>query len=171
MTSAKKTIMEAFLNMLSERNFEELSVKDIANFAGVSRSTFYLHFTDKFELMEELRHNLNGRLLQMYAEDSPAEAINLKVCRHIFSYRSFYRQEFSDANRIHELTSRLADQVQSVFGDEDMAVFAGWGTIGYLAAWVKGGFVMGPGEAADKLMKIISADWKTDRAKEHDRIS
>ena len=171
MTSAKKIIIEAFLHMLSEQDSEELSVKEIAGKAGVSRSTFYLHFTDKYELMEEVRHQLNGRLLHIYAEASAPEAINLKICRHIFTYRSFYRQEFSDANRIHQLSGRLANQLAHAFGDEDLAVFAGWGTIGYLVAWVKGGFLIGPQQAADKLMKIISADWTASLAQARGRVS
>lgn len=171
MITAKQTITETFIHLLAEQDFEEVSVKDIVAYAGISRSTFYLHFTDKYELMDAVRSQLNGRLLQIYAEPSDTETINLKICRHVFRYRSFYRQEFSDVGRIHELTSRFADQLEQVFGDEDMAVFAGWGTIGYLASWVKGGFAMAPQEASDKLMKIIFADWTANLADARERSS
>ncbi|MFP8783171.1 TetR/AcrR family transcriptional regulator [Planococcus plakortidis] len=171
MITAKQTITETFIHLLAEQDFEEVSVKDIVAYAGISRSTFYLHFTDKYELMDAVRSQLNGRLLQIYAEPSDAETINLKICRHVFRYRSFYRQEFSDAGRIHELTSRFACQLDHVFGDEDLAVFAGWGTIGYLVSWVKGGFMMSPQEASDKLMKIVFADWTANLAETRERSS
>jgi AcrR family transcriptional regulator len=53
MSNANVTIIEAFLKLLGKKGFDELSVKEIINKAGFSRSTFYLHFVDKFELMEE----------------------------------------------------------------------------------------------------------------------
>lgn len=115
MITAKQTITETFIHLLSEQDFEAVSVKDIVAYAGISRSTFYLHFTDKYELMDAVRNQLNGRILQIYAEPSDAETINLKICRHVFRYRSFYRQEFSDAGRIHQLTIRLAEQLEHVF--------------------------------------------------------
>ncbi|WP_271853321.1 TetR/AcrR family transcriptional regulator [Planococcus maritimus] len=169
MRTAKQTITETFIHLLTEQTFEDLSVKDIVSYAGISRSTFYLHFTDKYELMDAVRSQVNGRLLQIYNEPSAAETINLKICQHVFRYRSFYRQEFSDAGRIHELTRRFADELEHVFGDEDLAVFAGWGTIGYLVSWVKGGFAMAPREASDKLMKILFADWTANLADTRER--
>lgn len=62
----KETIIEAFLQLLHEKSFEELSVKEIIQKAGFSRSTFYLHFADKYELMEDVRRSLNGRFLSFY---------------------------------------------------------------------------------------------------------
>lgn len=164
MPSAKQLIIDAFLHRLSTKAFQDISVTDIVSCARISRSTFYLHFTDKYELMDEVRRSLNGRFLEIYKTPAPTETVNHEICRHLFVHRSFYRQEFSDANRIHDLSCSLTGHLRRVFGDDDMAAFSAWGTVGYLALWVRGGFVIGPGEAAEKLMKIVSADWTANLA-------
>ena len=40
----------ALMSLLQERNFEEISVQDVLNRAGVGRSTFYVHYRDKNDL-------------------------------------------------------------------------------------------------------------------------
>ena len=48
---------EALLDLLSEKDFEFITVKEVCSRAGVSRSTFYLHYETVGDLLEEsLRH-------------------------------------------------------------------------------------------------------------------
>ena len=49
----RKLIQDAFLAVLQEKGFEELSVQDVADRAGINRVTFYDHFVDRYAL---LRH-------------------------------------------------------------------------------------------------------------------
>lgn len=39
---------KAFLELLSEKDFEYITIKDICKKAGVNRSTFYLHYETMF---------------------------------------------------------------------------------------------------------------------------
>ena len=157
----KETIIEAFLQLLHDKSFEELSVKEIIQKAGFSRSTFYLHFADKYELMEEVRRTLNGRFLSFYEMNfnSWGKPMTLHLCEHIFEFRSFYELEFADTSAIRKLSNKLAAHLLHVFNDEDYAIFASYGTIGYLTFWVKNSFVMSPAEAAEKLLKIGFTNW------------
>lgn len=161
MSTAKETIIDAFLQLLSKKKFEDLSVKEIIQKAGFSRSTFYLQFIDKNELLEEVRKTLNNKLLSFYNKELMewGKPITYHLCLHILTYRSFYEMEFADANAIRNLSNKLADHLLKVFDDEDYAVFASYGTIGYLSHWIKEGFMLSPAEAADKLLKIGLTDW------------
>ena len=159
MKTAKDQIIEAFLQLLTNKTFEELYVKDIVQTANVSRSTFYLHFIDKYQLMEEVRNKLNNQFLSFYTEQSGSEAATAEICRHIFRHRSFYSREFSDAVAIHDLSNQLAAHLFRSYRDQDYAIFASYGTIGYLSSWVNAGFIVSPGEAAEKLMKIGFTNW------------
>jgi AcrR family transcriptional regulator len=56
--------VNALLDLIVERGYEELTVQDIVNRANVGRSTFYKHFLDKRELLLNGVDGLRGSLVQ-----------------------------------------------------------------------------------------------------------
>lgn len=48
-----KLLWEALMAELSERSFEEITVRDICERAMVHRTTFYAHYADKYDLLEQ----------------------------------------------------------------------------------------------------------------------
>ncbi|HEY3311370.1 MAG TPA: TetR/AcrR family transcriptional regulator [Anaerolineales bacterium] len=48
----KIAIRSALLELIDEKGFESLSVRDITTRANINRGTFYLHYRDKFDLLE-----------------------------------------------------------------------------------------------------------------------
>src|SRR2546425_5891929 len=49
----RKLLWEALMAELSERAFEEITVKEICERAMVHRTTFYKHYEDKYALLEQ----------------------------------------------------------------------------------------------------------------------
>jgi AcrR family transcriptional regulator len=49
----KVAIREALVSLIDEKGFDALSVKDITTQADINRGTFYLHYKDKFDLLEQ----------------------------------------------------------------------------------------------------------------------
>ena len=53
-----KTILQAadtpFLDMLSKKSFEKITVKSICENADISRITFYSHYDDKYDLVSDI---------------------------------------------------------------------------------------------------------------------
>ena len=65
--------MDAVKRLLAAgASFTELGVQRIADEAGVARSTFYLHFRDKTELITQLAQELGGGAFALFEEWSPA---------------------------------------------------------------------------------------------------
>ena len=61
-------IETAFRQVLAEKSFHAISVQDITEKAGVNRTTFYLHFTDKYALLDYIidqsfRQEIEKRML------------------------------------------------------------------------------------------------------------
>lgn len=52
---------EAFLRLLEEKDFEQITVKEICKTAGVNRSTFYLHYENMNDLLEETIGMINEK--------------------------------------------------------------------------------------------------------------
>ncbi|MCO7125496.1 TetR/AcrR family transcriptional regulator [Sporolactobacillus shoreicorticis] len=48
----RAAIQSHFLGLLLQKNFNEITVKDIASAAKIGRGTFYLHYEDKYNLLE-----------------------------------------------------------------------------------------------------------------------
>ncbi|KAF9132514.1 hypothetical protein BGX30_012635 [Mortierella sp. GBA39] len=46
-------IRDALTELIEEKGFEAVSVKDITTRANINRGTFYLHYRDKFDLLEQ----------------------------------------------------------------------------------------------------------------------
>ena len=55
-------IKKAFVDLLQEKPFEKIKVSEIARKAGIDRQTFYLHFVDKYDLLDKM----NKEFLQVY---------------------------------------------------------------------------------------------------------
>ncbi|MDZ4993860.1 TetR family transcriptional regulator [Clostridium perfringens] len=59
---SQKAIRSAFLTMLLKDGFDEITVKKITEQADISRKTFYLHYLDKYDLLDTL---VNKRLEEL----------------------------------------------------------------------------------------------------------
>lgn len=51
-------IKKAFIALINDKGFSNLTVSDITRTAGISRGTFYVHFTDKFALLAHIEHTI-----------------------------------------------------------------------------------------------------------------
>ena len=52
-TKTKKAILCAYLSLLQTKGADSISVSDITKKADINRATFYAHYKDKFELLEQ----------------------------------------------------------------------------------------------------------------------
>mgnify|MGYP005804006263 FL=1 len=68
MSKNRDRIIQSALSLFSEKNFEDVTIKDICQKAEVANSTFYYHFKTKEELMDCLRmHDMRPRNRELFA--------------------------------------------------------------------------------------------------------
>ncbi len=60
---------EAFLRLLSEKEFEYITVTALCKEAGVNRSTFYLHYETIGDLLNETMEYINGKFLSYFKNE------------------------------------------------------------------------------------------------------
>lgn len=67
----KEFIREALIDLIEEKGFEAITVKDITTRARINRGTFYSHYQDKYDLMtrcqEEIMSDLADIVRQNFA--------------------------------------------------------------------------------------------------------
>lgn len=72
----KQAIKKALLIQMEEIGFQRVTVKNLALTAKINRGTFYLHYTDKFEVMEDLQQELLNGLEGYVKKVQPLEAFH-----------------------------------------------------------------------------------------------
>ncbi|QBD74851.1 TetR/AcrR family transcriptional regulator [Ktedonosporobacter rubrisoli] len=92
-----KLLWEALMALMSERNFDSISVKDICDRAMVHRTTFYKHYEDKYDLLISGMRLMHQSLmkethlpLNEEAVDLPAQRF-LSIFIHVAEHTQFYK--------------------------------------------------------------------------------
>ena len=81
-------LMEALARLLDKREFDEISIQEIADEATLNRATFYLHYPDKNALLQAMtaarfRDLIVRRGLSFTNCDGALRAIALGVCDYL----------------------------------------------------------------------------------------
>lgn len=50
----QKLLKESLLELMDQKEFKNISIKDITELADLNRGTFYLHYTDTYSLLQEM---------------------------------------------------------------------------------------------------------------------
>ena len=79
-TLTTRAIKEAFLQLLSKKSIDQITIKDITSRCGVSRNTFYYHYTDITALLEEIMMGEVDELIEKYPTvDSLDQGIEVAI--------------------------------------------------------------------------------------------
>jgi AcrR family transcriptional regulator len=85
---SRRMLIEAFVRLLTQKEFEDISIQEIADAATLNRSTFYLHYPDKNALLHAVtdarfRDLIARRGLSFTDCDGALRAIALGVCDYL----------------------------------------------------------------------------------------
>ena len=61
---------QALIELLNKKEYEYITIKEICKKAGVNRSTFYLHYENMNDLLEETVENINKKFLSYFNHSS-----------------------------------------------------------------------------------------------------
>ena len=81
----KKLIKTALSELIQEKGFDHVSITDLTQRANINRGTFYLHYQDKYDLLEKF-------------ENEVLDDINKNAENHIKSIKDidFLGEDFSN---------------------------------------------------------------------------
>jgi AcrR family transcriptional regulator len=85
---SRRMLMEALVRLLTRKEFDDISVQEIADEATLNRATFYLHYPDKNALLQAMtaarfRDLIARRGLSFTNCDGALRAIALGVCDYL----------------------------------------------------------------------------------------
>jgi AcrR family transcriptional regulator len=93
---------KALLSLLEEKSFEYITISEICEKAEVNRSTFYLHYENTFDLLEETIAYMLDKFVSYFSEDTKSIAEHFRDCdlqdlnfvneRYLQPYLSFIKE-------------------------------------------------------------------------------
>ncbi|MGE7920467.1 TetR/AcrR family transcriptional regulator [Viridibacillus sp. NPDC093762] len=115
----RQLIMDAFMQLAVEKDFKDITIKDITTRATVNRATFYYHFYDKYDLLEKVLSEdvIKGVLKNV----SSYESITSSSLKDIFiSLLSFQKGLASQCTRSYE---SFTPKIETIIKEELGRVF------------------------------------------------
>lgn len=175
----KKAIKDAFLQLIQEKEFSTITIQNISDKAIINRGTFYLHYLDKYDLLEKLTQEVFDELNHSISPSSYIEATKINenslktVLQHTFEsvghHIEFYKAILGE-NGIVTIQRQLHQCIKSKFKSEFSALsihehitceflsqFTTSALIGMITWWVESEQIYSSKYMAEQLSLIILA--------------
>ncbi|MZQ86436.1 TetR family transcriptional regulator [Paenibacillus sp. 5J-6] len=178
----REAIRNALIALMSEKSFENITINDISEKANLNRGTLYLHYTDKYDLLDKcikdhLSNMLNYCTISQVGE-AKLDVINspLPLFQYLEEHFSFYSsmltnkgitcfQEqliFMVKNGINE---RLKAGEINQGDDNEVAVqYMASAFVGVVEWWIKNNMPLSPEVMAQQLWGIFEKNYSLVRA-------
>ena len=107
----RKAILKCTLELAEKKSLKKITVKDIADECGITRSTFYYHFSDIYDVLDgvvqakidEFNEEYNGEMDKVLMRFIEYSIIHRKVWANLFDARGREWLEKYVKTRIHYL--------------------------------------------------------------------
>lgn len=149
----RASIQQAFLELLAEKGFQAITVKDITQRAEINRATFYAHFPDKYALLEAtiaqtFQQELKKRTLSACRfSEANLRALILTVCEYLAESNTHCKVSDSQfevlverqvRRQVQELLERWLSEVGLDMAAKTAAIAASWTIYGFALQWSEG---------------------------------
>ncbi len=167
-------ITEALFRLMETEHFEEITISQITQEAGIARRTFYLNFTSKTDILDQ-HYDL---LMKEYDDDLTPEIENSFEKQAVYFF-SFWQRHKSYAlllekngmfhmlmNRFRFYLNRTPNYIYDSFDETEQgyALASLSGTLWMmLGEWMKRNFKETPEEVAAIFLKVSSFSRENDR--------
>ncbi len=171
--ATRRALRDTLMQLILEKGFEQVTVKDITERAGIDRTTFYLHFTDKHDLLEQSQREL---IDEWFAHSAAATArgegsLFVLTFQQIAAHATAYRVLLASADpaidrRLHDYVAErvgplLRARLTSLEGNSNLmldllAQFVTSALRGTAKWWLEQGMPYSPEEMASILQRLFA---------------
>lgn len=155
MQRSKQAITKAFLELFQKKEFEQITINEIAERANVNRGTIYLHYADKYDLLDKCVEDHVNEMISLCkkreANSSGQGMVNepMPVFEYLRDHFQFFFAMFSNQRvflfrdrLLHFLSVNLMEKMDSgaedtVADKEIKAQFLASAFIGIVEWWIR----------------------------------
>ncbi|WP_073075924.1 TetR/AcrR family transcriptional regulator [Sporobacter termitidis] len=166
----RQLIMNTFIDLLAEKGFEKITINDIAERANINRGTVYLHYVDKFDLLDKCIETYVELLLHHCANSADTN-LNASAFQSIFEYLeknfTIYKLLLSNEgfgffrSRLYAIIAQTVTEVIGIksenkaLSNDVTTHFLTSGFIGVLEWWINNSMPCNVQEITEQLMFLL----------------
>lgn len=154
----QKLLKESLGTLMSKKAFKDITIKDITELADLNRGTFYLHYSDTYELLMAMENDVLNDFQEMissYFETTPGNDLmsmllpivhyiveNEEICRNLFENSASNDFLIKFKTLIQKNGAALIERLYPASRSKDSEYFfefVTYGLIGILKKWLDGG--------------------------------
>lgn len=172
----KALLRAALAELMGEKNFNEITVKDITERADINRGTFYLHYKDTYDLRERIEDEFIVEfedMLEAYELSNnsiPAHAVIERLYEYISENRAIFKVLFFNTassdfiekvmsamwSKSHDIQGTLYKNLSKTQG-EYVCSFLIYGIVGVVKNWFHDDNAISKELFTDIVNRMISA--------------
>ncbi|MFD1676615.1 TetR/AcrR family transcriptional regulator [Alicyclobacillus fodiniaquatilis] len=148
-----RLLIDALIELVAEQGYDAVTVREIVKRAEVNRSTFYLHFRDKQDILNCMEDHILNELgesvrnptftyesaLRNYEASKTPIYSTIALFKHVEKYATLYRKMLVERDFRARVTQVIRKEVLPLTPGDLEAAFASHGIIGVILYWLEGG--------------------------------
>jgi len=165
----KKILKESLLTLMKEKPISKISIKEICDLSEMSRSTFYLHYQDQYELLTDIENTVLENTYE--ALDDLKDDLNTidsieKFLNYVKSNKETFgvllcqqnTEDFQNAivNKIGQLVQESIDDFPDTLENNYLIVFIMQGCLQVIRTWIQKDFDLSVPELSRLIFKMCS---------------
>lgn len=141
----KRLLSESLLSLMEQKAFEQISVVELCNKAGVNRATFYRYYSSPIDILKEIQTEANssyGCIVHKDAKDIDTLTEVLQKTRQNMSRARIFNDMTTESLFSGKSTQSDSDIYYKLLADtvpEEMREYARFMTSAAMTVWLKNG--------------------------------
>ena len=154
MRRTKKLLTHGLIQLMKEKQVQDITVRELADLVDVNRGTFYLYYRDIFDMLDSIEQDLFDQVNQLIAAHKGETVLThtlpvLKELFHLVEDNKELCQVLLGQNGDMKFLKKLSDVVQDAFRREWLMMkkdevtfdysyaFGALGFVGLLRTWLE----------------------------------
>ncbi|RAP76324.1 TetR/AcrR family transcriptional regulator [Paenibacillus montanisoli] len=167
----QEALKKAVIELMTEKNFDDITIQDLADRANVNRGTIYLHYQDKYDLLDKLIEahlnelgEMNEWACEMDWKDALVPYFEFFEKNYLFYSTMLASKEAPSSFRTRLLASFMEGfkgEIDRESGrntgliDDVMLQYAGTAYVGVIEWWIKNGMPYSAKEMAKQVGVLL----------------
>lgn len=176
---SKNALKEALVSLMKTKDFKQITITDIVQFADLNRGTFYKHYQYKEDILDEIIDDVITDLIASYREPykdkdtfdvSKLNSNTVQIFDHVLKYSNFYSLIVQSNvltgfhHKIYTVIRSLVlydltDYIQTeTINKELLASYHSYAILGMIIEWIDNDFKYSSDYMAQQLLSIVKVN-------------